>query len=124
VSTTTEKDETQVSITTSDGRTTEMGSLSEFEERTDDAVRRLRGEQLSFQVGLPGNKPDVGSVKVSGSLGVGRDLRRQQEVVVTVALADGTVLASGHGKVTGIGFKDTEDKYGLVTTERIHTISL
>lgn len=120
---TTTKDETQVSLTTPDGRTTDMGSLSEFEERADEAVRRLRGEQLSFQVGLPGNKPDFGSVKVSGGLSLPRDLRRRQQVVVTVATTDGEILASGSATVTSIAFKDTTDKYGT-TTERVHTVAL
>ena len=92
------------------------------EDTTDQAIKEMASGQLSFKVGLPGNKPDFGSCKIGGDFSVAEDLKRRQEVVVTISLPDGTVLAHGPRKVTGIHFKDTEDQYGNVTTERIHTL--
>lgn len=84
----------------------------------------LRDEhQLTFDVGLPGNKPDFGCIKLTGALAVPFDLKRRQEITVVISDADGTVLAQGKGEVTAIAFKDKTDQYGT-TTERIHTVSL
>jgi hypothetical protein len=111
VSTTTEKDETRVSIE-HNGRSVDMGTLDEF-----------TGRQLSFNVGLPSHKPDFGSVKFSGSVRIDQDLRHGQEVVVTVTDPDGEVLATGQGVVGWPTFKDKTDEYGT-TTERIHVVSV
>lgn len=118
MSTTVEKDETQVSIT-ANGETVEAGSLSEFSDRADEAISRLRGEQLSFNVGLPGNRPEFGSVKIGGSLGVGRDLKYRDKVLVRVLTDDGELLAEQKMTVTGVAFK--VDSHGY--TDRIHTVS-
>lgn len=114
--------DTTVSFETEDGQT-EPVSMDEFEQRAEDAIHRRRGNQLSFDVGLPGNKPDFGSAKVGGSFVVPRDLKRGQEVTVVISDMDGTVIASTRGTVTAISFKDKTDDYGI-TTERIHTITL
>lgn len=94
----------------------------ELEHLEQQAKSGQRGQQLSFNVGLPGNKPDFGEVKISGGFFVGHDLKRQAEVIVTVTDTDGTVLAHGKRKVTGIHFKDNEDAHGNVSTTRIHTL--
>ena len=102
-----------------------MSTITESDEITNghaDMFPRPK-KQLTFELGTA-NEPDFGSVKFSGSLRIDRDLRHHQEVVVTVATKDGTVLATGTGLCGWPVFKDTEDKYGDVTTERIHTVSV
>ena len=89
----------------------------------DQAAARLEAGQLSFDVGLPGNRPDFACIKIGGSLPVPSDLKRRQEVTVMVLDEDGQVLAKSTATVTAISFKDKTDGYGT-TTERIHTVSL
>lgn len=101
-----------------------MGATTiDLADRLEGARDRMRGEQLSFNVGQAGGKPDFASVKIGGDFAIGKDLKRRTQVVVTVALDDGTVLCQGRRTVSSIQFKDTEDKHGDVTTERIHTVS-
>ncbi len=98
--------------------------VDEFGDAVDAAAARLRNRQLSFDVGVAGGQPDFASLKISGDLGIGQDLKRRRSVQVSVTTEDGELLAQASGVVTGIAFRDKEDKHGNVTVERIHTITL
>jgi predicted regulator of Ras-like GTPase activity (Roadblock/LC7/MglB family) len=79
--------------------------------------------QLSFDVG--GAEPNIASIKVSGGMATGRQLRKGETIQVVVSSADGEVLAQGIGPVTSIAFKDKRNKYGDVeSTERAHTVKI
>jgi hypothetical protein len=114
---------TTVELDLGNGHTTGPVPLEEFGERIGRARDGMRrGNQLSFDVGSAGGSPDFATLKVAGELPLARDLKRQVEVIVTVSLDDGTVLTTGRRKVTGVHFKDVEDKHGAITTTRIHTV--
>jgi hypothetical protein len=103
-------------------------------EELDEARDRVRHEnsdqlfdapsQLSFDLGA-GRKdaPDFASLKITGDIGLVADLKRRQNVTVTVTDHLGEVIATRPATITGIAFKDKTDKYGT-TTERVHTASL
>lgn len=77
--------------------------------------------QLSFEVG--GAKPNLASLKISGGMGLARELRKGEQVGIRILGMDGEVLAESDGHVTSIAFKDKRNKYGDVeSTERSHTI--
>jgi len=63
------------------------------------------------------------SVGASGTMESSRPLRGGEAVTVTVADADGEIIASGEGKVKGVGFNEHEKK-GIVIVERKHKIKL
>lgn len=76
--------------------------------------------QLSFEVGA---SPNVASLKISGGLALGRELRKGETVGIRIIDADGQILAEADGYVTAIAFKDKRNKYGDVeSTERAHTV--
>lgn len=94
------------------------------QQRMDEARDRLRQrKQLTFDLG-DHNELDFGSVKLAGSVLIERDLNHEDEVVVTVATPDGTILARGTGVCGWPQFKDHVDKYETVTVERIHPIAV
>lgn len=77
--------------------------------------------QLSFDVG--GARPNVASLKISGGLSIGRELKKGERVGIRIIGMDGELLAESDGTVTGISFKDKRNKHGDVeSTERAHTI--
>lgn len=79
--------------------------------------------QLSFNVG--GEKPNVASLKISGGLGLTRELRKGETVGIRIMDADGQIIAEGDGPVTAIAFRDKRNKYGDVeSTERAHTVKV
>lgn len=79
--------------------------------------------QLTFEVG--GAKPTVASLKISGGLGIARELRKGEVIGIRIIDADGQMLAEGDGPVTSISFRDKRNKYGDVeSTERAHTVKV
>ena len=66
----------------------------------------------------------VGTVKVSGSFRVDRDLDRREEFTVTIADADGLVVATGLAVAGGPKFVDIEDKGRVLGVERQHSIKV
>ena len=76
--------------------------------------------QLSFEVG--GEEPNVASLKISGGLALGRELRKGETIGIRIIDADGQILAEGDGHVAAVAFKDKRNKFGVVeSTERAHT---
>jgi hypothetical protein len=67
------------------------------------------------------NKPIVGGVKVSGSLTVDHDLQPGDILTVSIADADGQVIAHTTAEVSGIAFKLLEQSGSVIGTERVHT---
>lgn len=65
-----------------------------------------------------------GTVKLRGKLRVPRDLARREELTVTIADLDGLIVASGQLRVSGLAFKDIEDRGHPIGVERIHTASV
>lgn len=91
---------------------------------TDPAVR-----QLSLAVNPePELGPDdrvIGSLTIAGTFAIGRDLQRGDELIVTVAGADGELLAQGQAAVNSLGFKTIRDRHGdPLGTERKHGAKL
>ena len=79
--------------------------------------------QLSFDVG--GAVPQSASLRIGGSAGLSRELRKGEEVYVRVMDADGGVLSDGYAWVVGVEFRDKRDAHGnLTSTERRHTVQL
>lgn len=82
--------------------------------------------QLSFRVDLHTDliaeeEPwFFGSLKVKGDLRVGHDLQAGEELTVSIADADGQVIASAGLVVAYPGFKDIKEKGHVVGTERVH----
>lgn len=84
---------------------------------------RVAGTQLSLDVG-GGITPLAASFKVGGKLVVADELKRGEEVTVTIANADGVVIAAGAGYVRGIGFVTHRPKDAPDWVERVHSIKL
>lgn len=84
-----------------------------------------RSEQLTLEV-APGHVvPDVASFKVTGALGSAQESLMGHRVTVTIADADGQVIAAGAGHVKGVGFKRHEaTTRAPAYVERIHSIKL
>jgi hypothetical protein len=79
--------------------------------------------QLTFDVG--GSPPDVATLKITGGMRLGRELRKGEPIHVNIIGPDGEVLAEGDGFVAAVGFKDKRNKFGDVeSTERTHTAKL
>ena len=77
-------------------------------------------KQLTFDVG--GEKPTESLLRLAGGLFTSRELAKGEEIHVSVADADGQVVAEGYGKVVAVSFKDRFDEHGHVTeTERAHS---
>jgi hypothetical protein len=68
--------------------------------------------------------PEAATFRLSGALGAGRELHKGEEIMVTLADSDGQVIASGHGWVRGVGFREHRPKDGPSWTERTHQIKL
>lgn len=116
-----------MATTTDDTMTVQIGDdppVTLTPEQIDRAADRLRQRQLTFDVGKAGGSPDLASIKIAGSLPLWRDLKRQTVVHVTVTDEFGEVIVDSDAKITGVAFKDDEDKHGNITTERIHTATL
>lgn len=76
--------------------------------------------QLSFNLGAGrGDSPAFGSLKISGSLRVPRDLLYQEHVSVRIIDARGELIATAEATVDWPSFK-TKD----AMTERIHTAAI
>jgi hypothetical protein len=73
------------------------------------AARRPDGEVLI-----------VGLLKISGSLRCPRDLQDGDELIVSVADADGNLLSSHHAEVQTPTFARIEEKGAVLGLERIH----
>jgi hypothetical protein len=85
---------------------------------------RVLRENLTLEVG-GGKMPSVATFKVSGKLLVDDQMLRGDECTLTIANADGEVIAAGTGFVKGINFvthEETESAPEFV--ERAHTIKL
>ncbi len=81
--------------------------------------------QLSSDIGA-GRKdaPDFATLKVTGDIGLVADLKRRQNITVTVTDHLGEVICSRPATVTSIQFKDKTDQHGVTTTERIHVAAV
>lgn len=66
----------------------------------------------------------LGSLTIGGSFAVGRDLQRGDELIVTVAGADGELLAQSQAVVGKVGFQTIRVKGDPVGTERKHGAKL
>jgi hypothetical protein len=77
--------------------------------------------QLTLDVG--GEAPSAATIKISGSLGLARELRMDEPCRIMVIGPDGEQLAQADGAVTGLGFsrKVTKDLSYVV---RNHTVKL
>ena len=105
------------------GETVWMGTPDDLDGLAQAVGRKT--SQLSFDLGMrPSNRPDFGTVKVSGSLLVTRDIWFGDDVVVTVTDTHGEVLASGSARCDWPQFRTTTDSYGLSSTERKHTVKI
>ncbi|MEJ7783193.1 MAG: hypothetical protein WKF96_00220 [Solirubrobacteraceae bacterium] len=88
--------------------------------------------QLSFDVRPhPASRRDDGSppylqasLKVKGDFHVSRDLQPGDELTVTIADADGEVVASGLSEVGGVSFPLIKEKGHVIGTERAHVTEL
>ena len=121
-------DETTVEFHTESGSTGPM-PLTDALDRMDEAADRLRsehrGEQLSFDLGVSRtNRPDFATVKISGSVLIGRDLRYRESVTVKVVDQHGEVVCEAPATVGYPAFKDHFDKDGGKRVERIHTAKI
>lgn len=90
---------------------------------------RLNGHpmqrQLTFEIaGIDKDNPEFGSLKLSGTIPLFKDLQRREAVQIVVTDSKGEVLVETSATVTAIHFKDEVDKRGDITTERIHTASV
>lgn len=121
---TTTDEQTTVSIE-GEGFSTGPIPMDEFNQAADEAARRLQSEQLSFDLGVSRtNRPDFATVKVSGSLLVGRDLSYREPVTVKVIDQGGEVVAEAPATVGYPAFKDHFDKDGGKRVERIHAAKI
>jgi hypothetical protein len=121
MATTTETDETKVTLI-HDGKETDMGTMTEFEETTREALDRTRDRQLSFNVG--GREPNRSSLKTSVDILIPRELRKGSEIRLAITGPDGELLAQTKGKVVGVTFEDEYKDGFLVGSERIHKVKL
>jgi hypothetical protein len=85
-------------------------------------------QQLSLDV-LPDSRvvPGgvfVGSLRVSGEFAVEQNLNRGQQLVVSIADADGQVLTTALAMVVGVGFVSIYDGDTVIGTERQHKAKL
>jgi hypothetical protein len=85
-------------------------------------------QQLSLDV-LPDSRivPGgvfVGTLRVSGEFPVEEDLNRGQQLVISIADADGQVLATALAAVVGVGFVTLYEKETAIGTERQHKARL
>ncbi len=62
-----------------------------------------------------------GSLSIGGGFGVRRDLQAGDALTVTVADADGEVIATGLIEVQSVAFRPVRFKGEVVGTERFHT---
>lgn len=89
-----------------------------------------RVEQLSFVVEQHPNAREYkdggwldGTVAVGGAFRVERDLNPGDRLTVTIASADGEVIASGEVSVVTVGFKPIKLKGFVVGQTRVHKAS-
>lgn len=75
--------------------------------------------QLSFEVG--GKQPDQAVIRISGSVHLDKELKKGDEIHLTIGDMDGEVVANGYGRITQVAFKDQMEEGQVVATERIHT---
>ncbi|MDP2712327.1 MAG: hypothetical protein Q8O56_14005 [Solirubrobacteraceae bacterium] len=86
---------------------------------------RVRGSgQLSLVVlpdpSLTADAYIAGGLKLAGELVCPQDLNAGDEITVTVADADGTVIAQGTARATVPAFREIMDRDEVVGTERIN----
>jgi hypothetical protein len=99
--------------------------MDEFNEAADRARDRLRVEQLSFDLGVSRtNRPDFATVKISGSMLIGRDLRYREPVTVKMVDQYGEVVCEAPATIGYPAFRDHLDKDGGKQVERIHTAKI
>lgn len=65
-----------------------------------------------------------GALSIGGQFGVDRDLDAGDELTVTIASADGEVLAQGVVEVQGVAFKPVKVKGFVIGTTRVHKAKL
>lgn len=87
------------------------------------APRQEQLEQLTLDVG-GGLKPLAASFRVGGKMLVDCELKRGEQVTVTISDADGCLIAAGAGYVNGIGFETHRPKDLPEWVERVHKIKL
>jgi hypothetical protein len=82
-----------------------------------------RPDQMTLEVGeQPEDMPIAGTVAIA-PFPAPVELHKRDEVTVTIADADGQVIASGIGRVVGINFKDHDaTQRAPAWTERVHAV--
>lgn len=66
----------------------------------------------------------IGSLTIGGTFAVGRDLQRGDKLIITVAGADGELLAQSEAAVDKLGFKTIRAQGEPIGTERKHGAKL
>lgn len=88
----------------------------------------LSAVQLSLNVDRHPHLPDdgmlMGTLKLGGGFAVPRDLQPGEELTVTVADADGQVIAASRAEVETVAFPPIKDKGVAIGTERRHKAAL
>lgn len=76
--------------------------------------------QLSFEVG--GGSPNVASIKLGATFGLGSELAKGDEVAIRIVSQDGLMLVEGSARIVAVTLRDHYDEYGSVAfVERAHT---
>lgn len=98
----------------------EAGSALDKLEQASEALKRV--DQLTFRVGGDAIGQSIfGSLSISGSAPIERDLDLGDEVRIQVIAADGAVVATSAAIVGAPNFKAHRDKYGeIMAVERAH----
>jgi hypothetical protein len=64
------------------------------------------------------------SLKIAGALWLDRNLYAGDELTVTVASADGEIIASGVAEVGTVSFPPIKEKQRVIGTERAHAAKI
>lgn len=78
--------------------------------------------QLTFDVG--GESPTRATLKVGGSMGLDRELRKGEQLGIRIVDADGQLIAQADGHVSAVTFKDKRTDGYVESTERAHTVTV
>lgn len=94
-------------------------------------LRHLQGRQLTFNVDQhPAAKTHDGGgwldgeVKISGAIGVDRDLQPGDALTVSIANADGEVVASAEVECAGVAFVPIKHDKTVIGTSRVHKLKV
>lgn len=66
----------------------------------------------------------VGCLKVTGELHCPTNLEAGDQVTITVANADGTVISQGAATATYPGFREIKDRGTVIGTERVNKVNV